>query len=92
VAPDPERQCIGCGRRAPQCELVRLSVLEAEGSSPGIVMAGRGLKGRGAYLCRKQACLDRALQRKAFQRAFRATVVVDEEQVRRAVGAAVVEE
>jgi len=92
VAANPERQCIGCGRRAPQSELVRLSMSEPEGSSPGIVIAGRGLSGRGAYLCRKQACLDRALQRKAFQRAFRATVVVDEEQVRRAMSAAVVEE
>ena len=35
-----------------------------------------GLRGRGAYLCRRRECLDRALQRRAFQRAFRASVVV----------------
>jgi predicted RNA-binding protein YlxR (DUF448 family) len=50
-----------------------------------VVTAGRGLSGRGAYLCRKQVCLDRALHRKAFQRAFRAAVTVDEECIRRAL-------
>jgi predicted RNA-binding protein YlxR (DUF448 family) len=56
-----------------------------EGVLVKVVVAGRGLQGRGAYLCRKQACLDRALQRRAFQRAFRATVVVDEEDIREAL-------
>jgi uncharacterized protein len=84
VAATPERQCIGCGRRGPQGDLVRLGVEERIGSTR-MVVAGRGLKGRGAYLCRKQACLDRALHRRAFQRAFRATVAVDEEQIREAV-------
>ena len=50
-----------------------------------VVIAGRGSRGRGAYVCSKQACLDRALHRRAFQRAFRATVVVDEDQIREAV-------
>jgi predicted RNA-binding protein YlxR (DUF448 family) len=85
----PERQCIGCGRRGPQSEFVRLCV-EERGGSPGsspakVVTVGRGQKGRGAYLCRKQGCLDRALHRRAFQRAFRATVQVDEDQIREAV-------
>jgi predicted RNA-binding protein YlxR (DUF448 family) len=84
VAATPERQCIGCGRRGPQGELVRLGVEERNGSIRTVV-AGRGVKGRGAYLCRKQACLDRALHRRAFQRAFRATLAVDEEQIREAV-------
>ena len=93
---NPERQCVGCGRRGPQSELVRLCVEERKDSTEGdravVVVAGRGLKGRGAYLCRKQACLDRALHRKAFQRAFRATVAVNEEQIRDAVMTAHAEE
>ena len=84
MAASPERQCIGCGRRGPQGDFVRLRV-EERIDSTRIVVAGRGLKGRGAYLCGKQACLDRALHRRAFQRAFRATVTVDEDQVREAV-------
>ena len=84
MAATPERQCIGCGRRGPQGDLVRLCVEERIGSTR-MVVAGRGLKGRGAYLCRKQACLDRALHRRAFQRAFRAAVAVDEDGLREAV-------
>lgn len=51
--------------------------------TPARVMAGgdRERRGRGAYLCRRQACLDRAVHRKAFQRAFRASVVVDADQI-----------
>ena len=75
---------------------MRLCVEERDGSAGGaatkVVAAGRGLKGRGAYLCRRQACLDRALHRRAFQRAFRATVVVDEEQIREALRTAEAEE
>ena len=88
AAASPERQCIGCGLRSPQAGLVRLRVEERVGGDGGLVKAvvtGRGLRGRGAYLCRKQACLDRALHRRAFQRAFRATVVVDEEDIRDAL-------
>jgi predicted RNA-binding protein YlxR (DUF448 family) len=50
---------------------------------PALVMpaVGRTHSGRGAYLCRRQACLDRALQRKAFQRAFRSSVAVDVESI-----------
>jgi len=88
VAASPERQCVGCGRRGPQNELVRLCIEERETSTSGftrVVVAGRGLGGRGAYLCRRQACLDRALHRKAFHRAFRVAVAVDVEQIRAAM-------
>ena len=89
MAASPERQCIGCGARGPQDSFVRLCVEEREGQEgvgpAKVVVAGRGVRGRGAYLCKSQACLDRALHRKAFQRAFRATVVVDEKGIRDAV-------
>jgi predicted RNA-binding protein YlxR (DUF448 family) len=58
---------------------------DPEGGPVHVVAEGRGLRGRGAYLCKSQACLDRALRRRAFQRAFRATVVVDEIGIREAV-------
>jgi len=49
-----------------------------KGSTPGrvVVVDGGQWSGRGAYLCRQKACLDRAIQRKAFQRAFRGQVTV----------------
>jgi predicted RNA-binding protein YlxR (DUF448 family) len=77
----PERQCIGCGRRGPQDGFLRLT-LDEDAVPARVVAAGtRERRGRGAYLCRRRACLDRALHRKAFQRAFRASVVVVEDEI-----------
>ncbi|MBN1629294.1 MAG: YlxR family protein [Thermoleophilia bacterium] len=78
---EPERRCIGCGLRGPQGSFLRLS-LDLDSAPPRVmVVAKGGQRGRGAYLCRRRACLDRALQKKAFQRAFRTTVVVNEGEI-----------
>jgi len=71
TAAAPVRQCAGCGRRAPQRELVRF--VEQEGR----LVPGRTLPGRGAYTCRNEACFDRATQRRAFARVLRRPVHVD---------------
>jgi predicted RNA-binding protein YlxR (DUF448 family) len=62
--PAPVRTCIGCRETAPSRELVRLHV---EG---GVVVGGRG-EGRGAWLHPRDACLEQAVRRRAFVRAFR---------------------
>ena len=72
----PERTCAGCGRKAPQAELVRF------GSVDGRLQVGRTIPGRGVYTCRRLACFERARERHAFNRALRATVRVDPELVR----------
>jgi len=80
----PERQCIGCGRRGPQWDFIRLG-LDA-GVVPAVVVIGKGRNGRGAYLCRRQACLDRAVHRRAFQRAFRTSVQVERDTIAAELG------
>ena len=56
--------------------------LDREADPARVVVALKGeTRGRGAYLCRRRSCLDRALHRKAFQRAFRARVVVEEDAI-----------
>ena len=83
--PQPTRRCVGCGRRGEQSGFLRLT-LDCTASPRRVVMeTGRKRSGRGAYLCLKQACLDQALHRKAFQRAFRAAVAVDRNQVAAAI-------
>ena len=68
---EPERSCAGCGRKAPQRELLRFAVRE------GRLVAGPREPGRGAYTCRRLACFERARSRRAFNRVLRQTVVVD---------------
>ena len=67
----PERTCVGCGRKASQAELVRFAARE------GALVPGRGEPGRGAYTCRRLACFERAVSRRAFNRVLRLNVTVD---------------
>ena len=66
----PVRTCAGCGRKAPQAELVRFTAPNA------ILEPGAG-PGRGAYTCRRLACFERAVARRAFNRSLRRAVHVD---------------
>ncbi|MDK0522611.1 YlxR family protein [Streptomyces sp. ML-6] len=64
----PERTCVGCRERAAKSELLRIV---AEGNA--CVPDPRGtLPGRGAYVHPVPACLDLAVRRRAFPRAFKA--------------------
>jgi hypothetical protein len=66
------RTCAGCGRRAPQRELVRFVARDGI-----LVEAGRGATGRGVYTCRRLSCFERAAARRAFARTLRTSVRVD---------------
>jgi uncharacterized protein len=68
---EPTRTCAGCGRKAPQGELIRF-VLRA-----GVLTPGRKAHGRGVYTCRRLACFERAQASRAFNRTLRANVRVD---------------
>jgi predicted RNA-binding protein YlxR (DUF448 family) len=73
VTAAPIRSCVGCGRKAPQSELLRFV---AEG---GRLVCGEGKPGRGAYTCRRLACFERAVARRAFNRTLKRTVQVEPE-------------
>jgi uncharacterized protein len=67
----PERTCAGCGRKAPQAELVRFA------APAGVLVSGRTQRGRGAYTCRRLGCFERAVSRRAFNRVLRRNVSID---------------
>jgi predicted RNA-binding protein YlxR (DUF448 family) len=69
----PIRSCVGCGRKAPQSELLRFVAEE------GRLVPGAGKPGRGAYTCRRLSCFERAASRRAFNRTLRRTVRVEPE-------------
>jgi predicted RNA-binding protein YlxR (DUF448 family) len=70
---EPIRSCIGCGRKAPQGQLLRFAAVD------GQLVPGGGLPGRGAYTCRRLSCFERAVSRRAFNRTLRKTVRIDQE-------------
>ncbi len=68
----PIRTCAGCGRKAPQRELVRFVAREGELT----LDANGGAPGRGVYTCPRLVCFERAETRRAFARVLRRTVAV----------------
>jgi len=70
---EPVRSCIGCGRKAPQGELLRFVARD------GKLVLGSHEPGRGAYTCRRLSCFERAVARRAFNRTLRRTVRVEPE-------------
>ncbi|MEU8629926.1 YlxR family protein [Streptomyces sp. NPDC048669] len=78
----PERTCVGCRERAAKSELLRI-VADGDACVPD----PRGtLPGRGAYVHPESVCLDLAVRRRAFPRAFKAKGPFDPAAVQRFVG------
>jgi predicted RNA-binding protein YlxR (DUF448 family) len=73
VSTPPIRSCVGCGRKAPQSELLRFV------AEDGTLVPGTGKPGRGAYTCHRLSCFERAMARRAFNRTLRRTVRVEPE-------------
>ena len=66
----PVRSCVGCGRKAPQAELLRFAARDGE------LIEGKGVPGRGAYTCKRLACFERARTGRGFARVLRMNVSV----------------
>lgn len=67
----PMRQCVGCGEMKSKKEMLRV-LKTVEGP---IVLDVTGKKnGRGAYLCRKQDCLKKAIKGKGLERSFKMSI------------------
>jgi len=74
--PKPEkrkrpRTCVGCGEESPKLELMR--VIRTPEGDVEYDPTGRA-NGRGAYVCRRTACVKLARKKKAFSRAFKVQV------------------
>ncbi|MFF0911915.1 YlxR family protein [Microbacterium enclense] len=70
---EPVRTCVGCRARAPRSSLLRVV---AEG--PVLVRDERAiLPGRGAWVHETDACVSKALTRRAFVRALRVSGPLD---------------
>ena len=67
----PMRMCVGCREMKPKRELLRV-VRSPEGEI-SFDLTGRK-SGRGAYVCRSQDCLQKAVRQHQLERAFSAPV------------------
>ncbi|MBY8871037.1 YlxR family protein [Micromonospora sp. PLK6-60] len=74
----PERTCVGCRRRAPADELLRIVALGDEAGGYSLRPdPARRMPGRGANMHPDPACFAQAVRRRAFGRALRVTAVID---------------
>nr|MDT0661394.1 YlxR family protein [Micromonospora sp. DSM 115978] len=73
----PERTCVGCRRRAPAGELLRIIAVNEGPVARLRPDPARRLPGRGANLHPDPACFALAVRRRAFGRALRITGVPD---------------
>ena len=71
------RTCIGCRRREPAAEMVRLVVQAQAGETAGRVeLAGQSRSGRGASVHPRSACLETGLRPEVLSRAFKQKVTM----------------
>jgi len=85
VSADSRRTCIGCRTTEHPDQLVRVVTEPTDSGLRAVGDRTGRLGGRGAWLHPSHECLDTALRRRAFRRAFRA--VVDTEAVAPALDA-----
>ncbi|NGM11808.1 YlxR family protein [Verrucosispora sp. CWR15] len=74
----PERTCVGCRRRAPASELLRIVAIGDEADVSLRPDPARTLPGRGANMHPDPACFAQAVRRRAFGRALRVAGVPDD--------------
>ena len=67
----PMRMCVGCRKMKPKRELVRI-VCSKDGAI-AVDETGKAA-GRGAYVCPRRECLERAVKSRALERAFSSKV------------------
>ncbi len=67
----PQRQCMGCRERKAKKEMIR--VVRGTDGTVSLDFSGK-LNGRGAYICPKPECLQKARKAKALERSLETEV------------------
>ena len=71
VRKQPVRRCTGCGEHFPKKELIR--VVRTPEGDVCIDLTGKK-SGRGAYICKSEACLKKAVKSKRIQNNLEVTL------------------
>jgi len=67
----PMRQCTGCREMKPKRELIR--VVRSPENEIALDFKGKA-QGRGAYVCRSQECLKKAIKSKALEKSLEVAI------------------
>ena len=67
----PQRKCLGCMESFPKKDLIR--VVRTPEGEVCIDLKGK-MSGRGAYICKKEACLKKAVKSKRIQTNLEVTI------------------
>ena len=67
----PQRTCMGCNEKKDKKELIR--IVKSSIGEVNIDKIGK-MHGRGAYICDKQECLEKAIKTKRLERKLRTTI------------------
>lgn len=67
IKKQPERRCIACNEKVEKKQLLR--IVRTPEKNIEIDLTGKK-NGRGAYICKKEECLDKAIKSKKFERTF----------------------
>lgn len=63
----PQRTCMGCNEKKNKNELIR--VVKSSDGKINIDKTGK-MPGRGAYICERKECLEKAIKTKRLERVF----------------------
>ena len=67
IKKQPERRCIACNEKVEKKQLLR--IVRTPEKNIEIDLTGKK-NGRGAYICKKEECLNKAIKTKRFERTF----------------------
>ena len=68
----PMRQCTGCREMKTKKEMIRV-LKPAEGE--GVILDATGkANGRGAYICKKAECLEKAIKNRGLERSLKRSI------------------
>ena len=81
----PLRKCTGCGEMKPKRELIRVVRTAEKRDENGNILVKSEISldltgkksGRGAYVCRRAECLQRAIRQKQLERQLEITLTQD---------------
>ncbi len=67
----PMRKCVGCGEMKEKKEMIR--VIKAPTGEVSLDVTGKA-NGRGAYVCKSEACLKKAYKNKGLEKSLKSPI------------------